>query len=100
MTISPEEVERFRQAHGSKMTATVLSTLGRRQVFYNVLTSEVGQILFEPAMHRMNELLLKISNESATLEDRAEYRALKYVTAQWIERIISYIKSVEKLKMS
>ncbi len=79
--------------HGTKL----LSVLGRQHRFLSACETEVGRELLRDALSRADVLLEKIVDESATVEERAEFRVLKRLLLVWAERIQLYFKNLEKL---
>ena len=94
--VTPEGVERFLATHGTRGAKT-LSLLGRGEKFYNTITSEIGQVLLNDLMVKMEMLLIKIVGLSATDEEKIEYKLAKELFDKWITRIYQHRRAAEKL---
>lgn len=98
ISVYQEDIEAFHRKNGPKATASVLSKLGKYQPYYNLLTSELGQILLGDSIAQCNYFLLKIAENKATEADKAEYRAYRRIIDRQIEHIYSYWRTAERLR--
>ena len=94
--VTPEGVERFLATHGTRGAKT-LSLLGRGEKFYNTITSEIGQVLLNDLMVKMEMLLIKIVGLSATDEEKIEYKLAKELFDKWVAKIYQHRRAAEKL---
>jgi len=94
--VTPQGVEKFLATHGQKGAKT-LSMLGRGERFYNTITSEIGQILLNDLMVKMESLLIKIVGLSATDEEKVEYKLAKDLFDKWVMKIYKHRETANKL---
>ena len=98
VSLTPSDIEDFRASHGARPTAAVLSKLGQYQPYYSLLTSELGQALLGPDIEQCNMLLCKIAENTATIDEKAEYRAYRRIIDRHLDRIYSYLSAAKKLR--
>jgi len=94
--LSTESINRFLQTSGKK-AARVLNTLGKNQAFMSAIESPVGQELMSDALIRMEGLLDKVIDETATPQEKAEFRALKGILLGWGTKINSYLINIQEI---
>ena len=95
--ITVEDVESFAKRHGSKRTSQILSILGKRQLLYDAIKSEVGQALFGQVMDEVDALFNKILDGKNTPEDVVKYNILKDLITEWARKLETYDKFKLKL---
>jgi len=93
------DIERYLQTTG-KRGAMVLSLLGRlNSHFAAIVETEVGRELLSLDIARTEELLIKIYEETATEEEKAEFRYLKKIRLpRQIELIKTYLDKLKEVK--
>ncbi len=98
-SMSLQEVEHFLAMTG-KRGAMTLSVLGKLvKHFESVFSTEVGQTLLLTDINRMSELLFKIAEETATDQEKAEFRFLWKIRIPSVtDKIREYLKQVEEVK--
>ena len=94
--VTPEGVNKFLATHGTQGAKT-LSLLGKGEKFYNTITSEMGQLLLNDLMVRMETLLIKIVGLTATDEEKIEYKLAKDLFDKWVAKIFQHRRVAEKL---
>ena len=94
--IALKDIERYLEITGKK-GAMVLSILGRLNThFQAVIDTDIGRELLALDIGRVEELLIKLYEETATQEEKAEFRYLKNIR---LPKEIGLIKTyMEKLK--
>lgn len=92
------DIEGFVQKHGSRNCARIMSMLGKKQPFVEAMQSEVGQQILKEAVTRLEILLEKGFENTATDDEKAEYRVLKKIVENWSSQIATYNKGVKRLK--
>jgi len=80
------EIDAFLNKHG-KRGAEILSVLGRNQDFVEAFRSKLGQELLADAIELTQNLLVKIYENKADDNDKADFRAYKRIIEIWTRRI-------------
>ena len=96
-SVTLEQIERFQMRHRVR-APIVLSALGQNHDFMAAIESDVGQELLKDLIIMMEEKAQKIANETANDLDRADYRAFKRLSIQWMERINNYNRNIHDIK--
>jgi hypothetical protein len=76
----------------------VIEILGEQNTFYESFNTEIGRELLKDAVNRVDELMKKIWDEKDEEKDRAEFRVLKHIIAQWSKKIDAYVKNLGVIK--
>jgi hypothetical protein len=95
--ITFEQLKKFMAVHGEKGSKT-LSIAGKLKPFYTALNTEIGQIILNDLLIKMEVLLDKIIEESATKKDLAEYRVVRKLLINWSNKIALYEETKKKIK--
>jgi hypothetical protein len=93
-----DDLEKYVARHGSRNATRVMSMLGKKLPFVEAIKSEIGQELLKDAIAKLEILLEKGFENTATDDEKAEYRVLKSIVETWSKRIALYTKGVKKLK--
>lgn len=70
-----------------KIEATTLRGLSETTEFMVALNSEVGRLLFDDLLLMLDQKFKLIYEEEATEQDKADFRALKFIGNRWNELI-------------
>lgn len=97
--VTKEELERFIQKHG-KNSSKMLSILGKGQQFVNAIESPVGAEIMGEVLIKLESLLELIINEKADAKNLAEYRVLREIANNWVNKINDHLNRVEEVKKS
>lgn len=81
--VDKETIELYARATDGKRAQKMLKVLGKTHGFVAAFKDKVGQEVLLDALQRTEEILDKIVEETATEEERAEFRALKKIIARW-----------------
>ena len=95
--LSVTAIESFEKKNGGKAASRILKALARTEPFHVAINSDIGQELLKDCVVRMDQIIEMIIDESAEEKDRAEFRALKSITASWSTRIHNYLENVGKI---
>lgn len=96
--ITLKDIQDHTSKHGRRRTQMILSRLGRKYEFIEVIKTSIGQQLLKDVMVRMDEIFNKNLKLKITEEERIEYEILKKLSETWIARIHSYLQTANKLK--
>lgn len=96
--ITLKDIQDHTSRHGHRKTQKILSVLGRKYKFVEVIKTPIGQQLLKDMMMRLDELLEKNLKVKITEKERVEYDLLSKLTDTWIARIHSYLQTANKLK--
>lgn len=91
-----KDVEKYLTSHGKKAAMT-LSIMSRLNFFIQAMNSTIGQELLSDDIARHEELLIKIYEEDATDQEKAEFRYLKKRLRTISGRIAEYAKHVDEV---
>jgi len=97
--VTKEELERFINKHG-KNASKMLSILGKGQQFVNAIESPVGTEIMGEMLTALEIKLELIINEKADAKDLAEYRVLRNLANNWVNKINDHLNRVEEVKKS
>jgi len=97
--ISSEQLENYLQ-RGRKRAIDVVAALGQLDKYLDAVSTEVGQELLRDDVEDFERLLGKIAEESATPEEKAEYRVIKRRIQKMASRIDAYNKYAEEVTKS
>jgi hypothetical protein len=95
--ITLKDLELHAQKHGARKTQRIMSVLGKKSKFIEVIKTEIGQQLLKDVVHRMDELLEKNLKMAITEDERIEYKVLEEISDRWIARIFSYLQKHDQL---
>ena len=96
--ITPADIEKFVAVHGKTKASKTLGWLNKNSMFYQVISSEMGQTLLKELMVKSDTLLLKIVENTADVNEKAEYRVVSDLFNQWVKKIGSYQKAQNRVK--
>ena len=81
----------------TKRRGDLLSLLGKQTGFIEALDSPVGKEVLKDLLKQEENLLQKIVEETASQEEKAEFRVIKKLISQWVKRISAYLINLNKL---
>ena len=96
--VTPEDIDKFKSQHGGRATAAIMGRLGKLQPNYALLTSPLGQILIGDIISEAGRLLVKIADNKASADEKAEYRAYVKIGMRHMELIKRYVIQAYKMK--
>lgn len=96
--ITPADIERFAAVHGTKKASRTLALLNKGSKFNLAIASEIGQELLGELMVKSDILLLKIIENKADDDEKAEYRVVSDIFNRWAKKIGDYQKLRNKVK--
>lgn len=100
LSFSVEEISRFMELAGRR-GKKVLEEISSLAPFINaVYNSEVGKEILKDDVNRYAELLDKVKNINATVEEQAEYKYLRGRLVRVSGRLNEYISNISKVKES
>ena len=92
-----DEIELFLKKMG-KRGMDVLSTLGKLQPFVDAMKTDLGQALLGELSNTYEQLLEKVSNVSATPEERMEFTITKRILLNYAQKISDYETRIKVIK--
>jgi hypothetical protein len=92
-----EEIELYLKNVGKRGLNT-LSTLGKLQPFVQLMETDLGFALVGDLVNRYDELLNRISDLTATEEEKIEFKVTKTFLLNIATRLDQYTKTVQKIK--
>ena len=96
--INMDDLARHSKRTNKHATSKLLSILGRKKEYVDAINSELGLKLFEGITNRLDELFEKIAEETATSDEKMEFRVTRKLLQGWASEIHNYIKAKEKLQ--
>lgn len=96
--ITPADIEKFAAVHGKTKASKTLALLNKNSKFHLAVASELGQELLRELMIKSDMLLLKIIDNKATDDEKAEYRVVSDIFSRWAKKIGDYQKLRNKVK--
>jgi hypothetical protein len=96
--ITPADIEKFTAVHGRTKASRTLALLNRGSKFSIAIASELGQEFLKELMVKSDLLLLKIIDNKATEDEKAEYRVVSDIFNRWAKKIGDYQKLRNKVK--
>lgn len=93
-----EDLEKYKLKHGSKQALRVLSVLGKNAGFVQAVRTELGQLIMQDLIVRMEVILEKIIDNTVKEEERIEYKLSRDLLDKWTARILTYERELNKLK--
>jgi len=90
---SYEQAQQFIATHGDKANR-ILTVMAKRAKFMEAINTPLGQEILKDVAVGMEELLDKIIQEKATVQEKAEFRAYRKIMNSWTDRIRAYNKNV------
>jgi len=97
IAVSREEIELYLKNIGKRGLNT-MSTLGKLRPFVTLMESDLGFALVGELVNRYDELLNKISDLTATEEEKIEFKVTKAFLMNISTRLDQYTKSVQEIK--
>lgn len=95
--LTTEEIDAYLQKT-HRRGAEVLSILGRNLNFTRAFRSELGQAILADAVEQTQALLIKIYDNKADENEKAEFRAYKRIIELWTNRINAIDSKVKEIK--
>ena len=92
------QFEAFAKKEGRK-SAQILSNLGKKKVFIDALSTELGQELLKDVLRMSESKLNKIINEDANTMDKAMFKVCKFLAHKWTDRVNSYNHGLQKFNL-
>ena len=96
--ITLDDIQQHTRRTNAKATAKLLSFLGRKREFVDQINTEIGQALFHKVTHRLDELFEKIAEETASSEEKMEFRITRKLLTDWAGEMFEYTKAKRKLQ--
>lgn len=81
--VDKETIALYARANSGPKAQKMIKVLSKTHGFVAAFSNPVGQEVMLDAMQSSEAILDKIVEESATEEERAEFRALKKIIARW-----------------
>jgi hypothetical protein len=76
--INLTDISKFLKEVGKRRGGLTLSILGRLEPYFNaIMKSEVGKEILRDDINRMDELIMKIYDDEATPQEKAEFSYLR-----------------------
>jgi hypothetical protein len=99
-SLSRHEVEQFILSYGRHRDEgrRLIEALQKKRPFVEAIQSEVGMELLKDLLVVMNKLLSQIIDNTATEDEKAEYRVCYNLLITWAERLQSYNDSVGNVR--
>lgn len=91
-----DAVDRFLTTHGER-AKRVITVLAKQAKFKEAIESEVGQALMADVVESMESLLEKIINDTASPEEKAEFRAFRLIADKWQAKLSAYTRAVMQI---
>lgn len=89
-------INKFLQTHG-KQAARVVNILAKREKFKRAIETDIGGEIMVDALNRMEELLQKIIEETASPQELGEFRALRNIVNKWQDKLAEYSKAIKQI---
>jgi len=97
--LSIDQLESYLE-RGRKRAVDVVAALGQLDRYLAAAGTEVGKELLKDDVEDFERLLGKIADESATIEEKAEYRVVKRRLLKISARIDAYNKYMDEVTKS
>lgn len=88
-----DKLNKFVANHGER-AGRIINILAKQAKFKKALETEVGQEIFSDVLISMESLLEKIIIETATKEEKADFRALRMIAERWQDKLADYNKTI------
>ena len=98
--VTLNEVENFLSIHHAKPADKLMVIISANLDFYTAISSPIGQELLKEIMDLMGSRLTKIIENTASDEERVEYKVLKKIFEDWLKRISAYLAAVNTIKQT
>lgn len=92
------QIERLKKRFGTKKASLYLTQLGKSHQVVRAFGTDVGEVILTDALVRIDMLLHKIVDETATDVEKADYRALKQIVNAWSKRINDHYKLLKDVE--
>ena len=96
--ISLEHIQAHTRRTNPRATSKLLSIIARKRKFVDQINTELGQVLFGRITTRLEELFEKIAEETATTEEKMEFRVTRGLIEGWSAKMEEYVKSKRKMQ--
>ena len=96
--ITEEDIALHAKKRGAQNTGRLLSVLGKDKQFINAWDSPIGKELMEHDLNKAEMLLEKIIMETASEQEKADFRAVRESLVYMASRITRYYKNLDNLK--
>jgi hypothetical protein len=95
-SLTAEGVARYLKMNKKRGELT-LHVLGMYQPFVDAWNSEIGRQVLDYSVGMLERTFMKIADETATAEERADYRAYQRMIKTISERLATYEKNLDEL---
>lgn len=92
-----DEIEQYLMRMGTR-GLNVLSTLGKLQPFVECMETEIGKVLLSDLINQHERLLEKISEVSATDEEKIEFKVVRRLLLDLAAKINQYNYRIGQIK--
>ena len=89
-------IDTFLKTHG-KDAARIVNILAKRDKFKKALETDVGKEIMADALNRMEGILGKVIEESASPQELAEFRALRSIVDKWQDKLAEYSRAINQI---
>lgn len=96
--ITLEHIQAHTKRTNPRATGKMLSILGRKRKFVDQLNTELGQALFLKVTSRLEELFEKVADDTATPEEKMEFKVTRGLLSEWAKEMGEYVKAKNKLQ--
>lgn len=98
--INALDIARFTKKTNARASARLLSILGRKREYVDAINSDVGKLLFERIVPRLEELFEKVAEDEATPEEKMEMKVTRRLLQNWASEIHRYNEAKAKFKQA
>jgi hypothetical protein len=97
--VLPDELERFIRTHGKAGQKILSSLYNLYPELSAVFGTEVGSAILIEDIKRLDEIFIRIYQETATVEEKAEFRYLRDIRLpRLIGKLSTYIQKTYQIK--
>lgn len=96
--IHPIDVEDFIKNVGIKNADRVLKVLSKTVAIHEAVNTPLGAIFLKEITENINVLIGKIIDETATDQEKADFRAYKRIAESWANKIMIYKDACNQIK--
>jgi methionyl-tRNA synthetase len=96
--VDEKTIELYARANSGPKAQKMINVLSKTHGFISAFKDKVGQEVMLDALQRSEEILDKIVDETATPQERAEFRALKKIIARWQKIWAVHNEALNELK--
>ena len=95
--VHAEDIEKFAESHDRSLTRKLMNRLAAHTQFYQAVSTDLGQTLIDDMMDRLDALLPKIVELTASDEEKIAYKELKRLLDDWVRKIRIYEETALKI---